>query len=141
MHAVYRSQKWRQLMDSLGKTSCEDYRNVSPHNLHLLSCCPCCFSVLHTELKMRLPASAVVQAAAECERYLSGSELCVCVRVGRWFSGTHTSSATSGRSHLKKSWAALTSAADLPGCLPFSVYVSFLPLVWFDPRSNHVASS
>jgi len=34
VHAVRRSEKWRQLMDSLGKTSCEDYRNVSADLLY-----------------------------------------------------------------------------------------------------------
>lgn len=93
MHVVCRSQKWRQLMDSLGKTSCEDYRNVSadpPDNIHLLSSCPGRFLVLHqvtiwrlhTALKMRFALSAAVQAAPECERYLSDSELCVCVGAG-----------------------------------------------------------
>lgn len=36
-HAVYggdRSEKWRRLMDTLGETSCEDYRNVSTHTWH-----------------------------------------------------------------------------------------------------------
>lgn len=32
-----RSQKWRQLMDSLGKTSCEDYRNVVFRHPHFIS--------------------------------------------------------------------------------------------------------
>ncbi len=39
MHAACRSEKWRQLMDSLGKTSCEDYRNVSADLLHLVMIC------------------------------------------------------------------------------------------------------
>lgn len=34
-----RSEKWRQLMDSLGKTSCEDYRNVSANVLYLVMIC------------------------------------------------------------------------------------------------------
>ena len=89
---VYRSQQWRQLMDSLGKVSCEDYRNVrhsascsTPKHL-ITSVCVCmyrCYAYLHTWL-------------SSCSHWL--------VQAGSMFQPSCVSSPTAQSCHNSVAW-------------------------------------